>query len=100
MEDFSQMQKYKGKTIMRDDLMKVEVEVRIESLDKYHFFMKVPVEDIKPFIDAEKIGNLPWAWSFPTKGGPSRVIGSSTDGEFFYFYVETEEQTRTRITRF
>ncbi|MBX7135859.1 MAG: hypothetical protein K1X67_24590 [Fimbriimonadaceae bacterium] len=100
MHDPSKMTKYSGRMIMRDETAMAEIEVRAESLDKYHFFLRVPTEDITPFVKAGQIGNIPQAWKFPSEGGPKYVIGASSDDQYFYFYVETEDQTRTRITKF
>lgn len=97
--DPAKMTKFSATVPMRDDTMMVEIDVRAESLDKYHFFVRVPVEDITPFIKAGKIGNIPQAWKFPSEGEAKYVVGSSADDQYFYFYVETEDQTRTRITK-
>jgi len=74
------------------------VPVTIQNLDLYRFFLRVKIEELKPhYMDSNTLKNFPSNWQIQGIE-PLNVIGSSTDGEFFIFYVETEAQTRARIT--
>lgn len=72
------------------------VPVDVELIDSYNFFLRVPTEQITPKHEDGTITNIPQNWQFPGDE-PKNVIGCSTDGTHFIFYVETDTQTRTRV---
>jgi hypothetical protein len=85
------------KTKLRDRETGGIVDCEVEFLDKYDFFVRVPVSQIKPaYTDETRITPIPQNWQFPGDE-PKNVIGSSVDDDHFIFYLESDTQTRARL---
>lgn len=84
-------------TTLRDRTTGNTVPITIQNLDLYRFFLRVHIDELKPhYTEATTITNIGHNWQILTEP-PLNVVGVSTDGAFFLFYVETEEQTLARI---
>jgi len=86
------------KTQLRDRVTGNQVSITVQNIDLYRFFLRTRIDELKPhYLENGSITNNAANWQIMDVE-PLNVIGSSHDGEFFYFYVETETQTKARVT--